>query len=1153
MVPVGTVCEVKSEPTEITDQDGRQIPANAVVRWRVEQGTESNTVNNQVSTEFTVGKEAHLDGPSGARVHLTHDYQFILGYMAVGLEITGLTPAKKAELFATLPGGKMPLQYSCRYVRDASLLPEISGVHPQDVKPLIDIAHLSEGNSSQWDAAGQTWAHLDGPEAFTFLPPMPMGTQCLFQLEDLAGNSPQLDGFTYDLHTYSRACVATQDRREPSQGGFPTIRYHEDGSCFDSSPRIDENNLDMKNPNAVEGTEEGTIVEGNDTTAVKIRINYRPEDVAVPIRHEVAAEPGAFVPADTRFGYTATCRRGEEVTFGPKDVELSASGRAQLDRVARGSECTFEPKGLPEVAGVELGYEQDSLKFTVSQAGVPREHVVKATARPGDKHRLLADVTLEGVDSAEVAARCTLPDGRGEEHTARAAASGEVELGEAPEGSRCVVASTPEAASGVAVSSSVTPPAVTIGTSDARVAVTHRGSELEEGRIGIEVRAEGLDRLSDPAEADDASATVTLTGEDGQTIVREVPLGGAQVVDVAGAGERSAVPGAAGVLDPDDVDGDTGRSEAADGAGGAGEARDGAAGDEDSDGAGLVNDDVDRAAEGLDLLNRFLERAAGQGFTVTAEPITLGGKTITPQIEPVQVTAGQKTQVTYRVSEQDATANVDVDLNVGLDLPDGLAAGAREAIVKARLGGELFVPATYQCRRNGAVVKAGSLELRAPGLDATIDRVPVGAECAVAADLVVPEGLDAPADQKGLSRTVSVADAGARAELEVNYPVQAASMTLRKKIDGRGVASLPPSHKFQINYRCTIGGELVKEGTTRLGRFEFPTEENGAVITGVPVGSTCRIEETEESTTLPGTLIEPRWTYTGNRVGDASELEQACDGNGPCHSPRMETHDVTVHVRPSDKELHTEAGGSYGNFQGAFVIWNKVSCPTVRLRLQQHLAGDAREMAQGQTFAYSYRCWDENYRKIWNIPDNKVLTPGEIEFFSRQPVQGTLRATDDGCGDDTAAAPEEIGSVQVPADFTCTVTALPPDPAERRLLVGYLQPPRIDAHGPAPAGRQREPGVDYLPGGGRFRPEHGRRQRHPGGAQGGLPAHPAERGAEDGRRRGVCQYPVGEEPEADQLAVRGALAPRRAGPAARRGADRSRRDEDHPARGAAGR
>ncbi|QTH59598.1 VWA domain-containing protein [Corynebacterium hindlerae] len=301
---------------------------------------------------------------------------------------------------------------------------------------------------------------------------------------------------------------------------------------------------------------------------------------------------------------------------------------------------------------------------------------------------------------------------------------------------------------------------------------------------------------------------------------------------------------------------------------------------------------------------------------------------------------------------------------------------------------------TYTCKRGETVVvRERGFEL-SHGESKEIS-VPVGSDCTVTENPLKITGASGPtistagdATLENSTLTFAKVSTPKKATVTNAYVVETGAFNMKKKVDGDGVATIGRDRKFTFNYKCEYQGDVLKEGTWQLGRFDSGTI---ARVDNLPVGTTCTVIEDNASAAETDADWSVRWNISEQADGYAEET--SCDNLSSCQTA---DNQATITIVPKET---TAEGGVHE--QGALVAWNTYHYHQVNLKLAKKLTGDGPDIAQGDTFTMKLECTDPRKAVLpFELPDNtniqtvEITGAGEIQLPKQVTAGWNCRLTE---------------------------------------------------------------------------------------------------------------------------------------------------------------
>lgn len=154
----------------------------------------------------------------------------------------------------------------------------------------------------------------------------------------------------------------------------------------------------------------------------------------------------------------------------------------------------------------------------------------------------------------------------------------------------------------------------------------------------------------------------------------------------------------------------------------------------------------------------------------------------------------------------------------------------------------------YECKIDDDVTKSGSEDVTPGMTGVAVSGVPVGSTCRI--DEMTPNPIEgytwSPVSYDPQSVEIASADGTftVKAKNEITKVDGDGSLKIIKELSNPNDATVPES--FAIDYDCKIEGD-----TTKSGSVDVAPGEDGEMVSGIPVGSTCAITE-EELTPIEG-------------------------------------------------------------------------------------------------------------------------------------------------------------------------------------------------------------------------------------------------------------------------------------------------------------
>ncbi|MDO4760776.1 MAG: DUF5979 domain-containing protein [Corynebacterium sp.] len=332
---------------------------------------------------------------------------------------------------------------------------------------------------------------------------------------------------------------------------------------------------------------------------------------------------------------------------------------------------------------------------------------------------------------------------------------------------------------------------------------------------------------------------------------------------------------------------------------------------------------------------------------------------------------------------------------------------------------------SYRCSVDGRDILSGSTVLK-NNESTTID-APIGTTCEVTETptlLLNTEGPDNawttsvnPNPTQGDHTQIEVRQNPAKpydVTSESTYHAQSASFNVKKKVGGDGVHTITSDRKFRFTYECTLGEVTITQGELNISRYD---SAQSAAMTGLPLGSTCRIIEDPDSASEPRAQWKANWTLTDGPTGWEGP-EQQCDYAANCSTfstqptPIAES-DADGQPLPAPKTVANgavlrliEKGEATNDdfFQGTVVLWNNYIYERVSIKLEHLLESDGPELAGNDNFDFSLSCVP---------PGWEGLHADQKAHMSDPSIRTQLRKTGAGFADFPTT---------IPVGYSCQIT-----------------------------------------------------------------------------------------------------------------------------------
>lgn len=357
--------------------------------------------------------------------------------------------------------------------------------------------------------------------------------------------------------------------------------------------------------------------------------------------------------------------------------------------------------------------------------------------------------------------------------------------------------------------------------------------------------------------------------------------------------------------------------------------------------------------------------------------------------------AGQAATIDVRNEYKPALAKLTLNKKVnatyqgnGQQVPDNIIQG---------LFADTKFQFTYTCSRGGKELLQSTAQI---GMGESIEvEVPVNASCAFTENTVEVDGLEGPTlsldgdghmDAEKTDAFVVDNVAGATTSTVTNnYKVKTGSFNLRKKVGGDGINAISRERRFDFSYTCTYNGQVIREGTMNIARFESGSEHK---IDNLPIGTECSVSENLDTAQLANHKLALTWAVTADQEGNGTET--SCTLAENCENAQGENSAV-INIRESE-----DANAAEPNFQGTLVLWNSYTADKLKVQVTKQLTGDGPSLASDEDFVFSLVCKD----------------PGSERTIT---AQRTIRGAGNGLFA-TANAPDQE-AVEIPVGWSCVI------------------------------------------------------------------------------------------------------------------------------------
>ncbi|BDV26809.1 cell surface protein [Corynebacterium ulcerans] len=304
---------------------------------------------------------------------------------------------------------------------------------------------------------------------------------------------------------------------------------------------------------------------------------------------------------------------------------------------------------------------------------------------------------------------------------------------------------------------------------------------------------------------------------------------------------------------------------------------------------------------------------------------------------------------------------------------------------------------TYTCSRGGKELLQSTAQI---GMGESIEvEVPVNASCAFTENTVEVDGLEGPTlsldgdghmvAEKTDAFVVDNVAGATTSTVTNNYKVKTGSFNLRKKVGGDGINAISKDRRFDFSYTCTYNGQVIREGTMNIARFELGGEHK---IDNLPIGTECRVSENLDTAQLANHKLALTWAVTADQDGNGTET--SCTLAENCENAQGENSAV-IKIRESE-----DANAAEPNFQGTLVLWNSYTADKLKVQVTKQLTGDGPSLASDEDFVFSLVCKD----------------PGSERTIT---AQRTIRGAGNGLFA-TANAPDQE-AVEIPVGWSCMI------------------------------------------------------------------------------------------------------------------------------------
>ena len=1004
-IPVGASCTV-------TEIEPRTRPGyfSSTTSWELNGKEVPGKISSTVPREgyqWYVDKQLRPYTPTGAPQNPQTTFEVIPSQRggAVALKATNVYDSphvtQKVKIAVDNPevfrGGNTDLapksvwvNYRCRYIPDAGDRPEIS-----DNPNLSPLPVPGSGDNPIEVPLSESNGTLTGSAT---LGSFPVGTQCLYEVtgkptEDGSSAEPIAQGFSLAKPQWSsQACMKDT---AASPGYTPT-------------PRECPGNYSYVYPELNAKSEALTM-----SANLEFRRNLRQVDVV----KELAGAAGAEFHG-TDFPVTMTCTQTEDNTwqvFGPKEFAINSAKLAEIADVPAGSTCTIEEK-MPE------GFDSEGYDFNLPDpvtVDVPAATAGGASAEPitatvkntfEDNYGQLTlnyRVNTDNVDpgntndltgvEGNLNAVCTLPDGNPLKLTKalRHGESWEVQ----PQDS---FSERYDATRGLPVGTKCSITVTATENLEALDVEQKPGTALQYPEYTVHEGPNGLDVelvLDEPAKVLEIAFSRALL----QAPDADVYLPREYTVDYACIPNDGSAP---------NTGSETVYASASDGPQSV--IVDNVRGGENC----TITVEEGRADKPYtDVFSREVVFSAGPPRN-TEETITADG----PASFHLTVGSGNQSEL-VRAQFTYSPILAEMNLSKVLHVTQGGSPVGNESPVYQALFKDATFSASVVCTRDDTTLLQTAAEF-GPDSPASL-KVPAGSECAVTEDTKSTAYTGAPdvsinvggTTTQGNEATVQVGTgtgATAPAVTVTNaYDIKAASMHVKKKVDGTGMSSVSADKQFPVAWTCTLNDVEVASGELSMGRFSAAA---ASAIEGIPVGASCRLSEDPAKVKDPGandpnaqgnayySTWRSRWAVDESETGFATE--KRCNDADECSVVPDTPHAATYEIR--------DAGFNY-----TAILWNTYDLYTVPVSVNKKLdAEQGHKLAQSTDLAPAtgtLRCTDPSAPEHPFIPDP---TRTASVKFPKGGGQGSLTYVPDSATDGASQVTSD--TMEVPANFVCT-------------------------------------------------------------------------------------------------------------------------------------
>ena len=388
-------------------------------------------------------------------------------------------------------------------------------------------------------------------------------------------------------------------------------------------------------------------------------------------------------------------------------------------------------------------------------------------------------------------------------------------------------------------------------------------------------------------------------------------------------------------------------------------------------------------------------------------------------------------------------------LNTVLTLRNGTWATSQPAVV----------PVGWRCELSSTLssFKISGMDLR------DSEDLPLAHDATTGANLVwqVQGGTGTQAQQKGetvslVTRANDNGTAGNSLNLTVPYRLQLGSFTVKKKVGGEGVAMIPASHMYKVDYSCTLNGqaigipqarEIVKQEdathtlpgklaamllgdlaqtqSVNIGRFQ---QGERHLVDAIPAGAKCTLSEDPEVAKRDNSRWDNTWEITGGYRGRENIISNcSSQGTDICQYQGNSTVAATVQVPRDQRERVNDTYKAAGkndpivpqtlpeNFVGTAVVWNDYTFEKTQVKVKYQVGGNGKRLAKSQAVKLRLYC------KPPTLQANGQKVPNTLNGAAIYNTTITLQPQ---VGHEYEA--EGVADVLLPVGYNCVIAQTTP-------------------------------------------------------------------------------------------------------------------------------